>query len=212
MLTMPRDNDNDKRSIHGERQERGPPNACLLQPQFLRIRFRCRSAASGRPSRVPRLDGANCSRPVAPICCCRHYQSRLSLICAAKGGASRPRVRRRFWTASTTSAGSRVETEEELLAWLRGILLHSCSMFDRRYSPGGQRQIARETSLENWRRRVQRSSARLPASAPSPSWHAVAGRRRCVGRSHRSLPDDCRRIIVLIHLEDLSFAAGCRRR
>jgi RNA polymerase sigma-70 factor (ECF subfamily) len=143
---------------------------------------------------------------------CRAYlllvaNRELSLDLRAKGGAS-DLVQETFLDGQRDFSRFQGETEEELLAWLRGILLHKLSMFDRHYRQAAKRQIARETSLENSRRSGQAALA-LSASAPSPSWHAVAREEAdALDEAIARLPDDCRRIIVLIHLEGLSFAAA----
>ena len=91
---------------------------------------------------------------------------------------------------------------------MRGILLHKLSTFDRYYRQAAKRQISRETSLETSRGSGPAARA-LAACTPSPSWHAVAREEAdALDEAIARLPDDCRRIIVLIHLEDLSFAAA----
>jgi RNA polymerase sigma-70 factor (ECF subfamily) len=125
----------------------------------------------------------------------------------AKGGAS-DIVQETFLDGHRNFSRFKGETEEELLAWLRGILLNNLSMFDRYYRQAAKRQIARETSLETSRRSGPGALA-LSASAPSPSWHAVAREEAdALDEAIARLPDDCRRIILLIHLDNLSFAAA----
>ena len=125
----------------------------------------------------------------------------------AKGGPS-DLVQDTFLHGHRNFGRFKGETKEELLAWLRGILLNNLSNFDRHYRQTAKRKIACERSLE-----ASRNSGLgelvLQASTPSPSWHAVA--REEVGSLREAiarLPDDCRRIIVLIHQENLSFTAA----
>jgi RNA polymerase sigma-70 factor, ECF subfamily len=125
----------------------------------------------------------------------------------AKGGAS-DLVQETFLDGHRHFSRFKGETEEELLAWLRGILLNNLSMFDRYYRQAAKRRIAREASLERSRESGQEALS-LSASTPSPSWHVVAREEAdALDEAIARLPDDCRRIIVLIHLENLSFAAA----
>jgi RNA polymerase sigma-70 factor, ECF subfamily len=125
----------------------------------------------------------------------------------AKGGAS-DLVQDTFLDGHRDFRQFKGETEEELLAWLRGILLHKLSKFDRYYRQAAKRQIACETSLERSRGSGPGALA-LPSSTPSPSWHAVAREEAdSLDQAIARLPDDCRRVLVLIHLENLSFAVA----
>jgi RNA polymerase sigma-70 factor, ECF subfamily len=143
---------------------------------------------------------------------CRAYlllvaNRELSADLRAKGGAS-DIVQETFFDGQRDFSRFKGETEEELLAWLRGILLHKLSMFDRYYRQAAKRQIARETPLETSHGKSQAALA-LPASTPSPSWHAVAREEAAaLDEAIARLPDECRRIITLINLEDFSFAAA----
>lgn len=125
----------------------------------------------------------------------------------AKGGAS-DLVQETFLDGHRNFGRFKGETEEELLAWLRGILLNNLSTFDRYYRQAAKRQIARETSLERSRKDGQAALA-LPAATASPSWQVVArDEADALDQAIARLPDDCRRIIVLIHVEYHSFAAA----
>ena len=99
------------------------------------------------------------------------------------------------------------ETEEELLAWLRGILLNNLSNFDRHYRETAKRRIACERPFEA-ARRSGRGQPRADAT-PSPSWNAVAREETdSLERAIVRLPVDYARIIILIHRENLSFLAA----
>jgi RNA polymerase sigma-70 factor, ECF subfamily len=143
---------------------------------------------------------------------CRAYlllvaNRELAVDLRAKGGAS-DLVQETFLDGHRNFSRFQGETEEELLAWLRGILLNNLSMFDRSYRQAAKRQIARETPLERSRGNGHAALV-LPASIPSPSWHAVAREEAdALDDAIARLPDDCRRIILLIHLENLSFTAA----
>jgi RNA polymerase sigma-70 factor, ECF subfamily len=125
----------------------------------------------------------------------------------AKGGPS-DLVQDTFLHGHRNFSRFKGETKEELLFWLRGILLNNLSNFNRHYRRTAKRKIACETSLEA-SRHSGLGELVLPASTPSPSWHAVA--REEVGSLREAilrLPDDYRRIIVLIHRDNLSFVAA----
>ena len=117
---------------------------------------------------------------------------------APKGGAS-DLVQETFLDGQRNFGRFKGETEAELLAWLRGILLNNLAIFDRRYRQTAKRQIARETSLESSRGRAAELSVAAPASAELA--RRRPGRSRGVRRPSLAWPADYRRIIVLVHLE-----------
>jgi RNA polymerase sigma-70 factor (ECF subfamily) len=99
------------------------------------------------------------------------------------------------------------DTEAELLAWLRRILLCNISDFNRRYVQTTKRQIAREIPLEF--DGVSRAARKEVATARSAtaSWQAVVREEaEAVEQAIRRLPDDYRRVIILVHREHRSFA------
>jgi RNA polymerase sigma-70 factor (ECF subfamily) len=96
-------------------------------------------------------------------------------------------------------------TGEELLAWLRRLLLHNLADCTRRYRDTAKRDAAHEVSLD-----AGGSSAAgargLPAGGSSPSAHLQAEEqadalRQALGR----LPDDYQRVIRLRYREQRSF-------
>jgi RNA polymerase sigma-70 factor (ECF subfamily) len=140
---------------------------------------------------------------------CRHYLLRIAqqeLIpnLRAKGGAS-DLVQLTFLEAQRDFAKFHGQTEGELRAWLRRLLLDNLANFTRRYRDTAKRQAGRETPLDAG------SSADPPAGAPyaatpSPSTEAMAHERaEALHRALARLPDDYRRVITLRHLEERSF-------
>jgi RNA polymerase sigma-70 factor (ECF subfamily) len=95
-------------------------------------------------------------------------------------------------------------TSEELLAWLRQLLLHNVADFTRRYRDTAKRGAGREVPLE-----AGSSSSPGPepcADTPSPSQEAIANEEaeRFAG-ALKQLPDDYRQVILLRYQEQHSF-------
>jgi len=97
------------------------------------------------------------------------------------------------------------ETEAELLAWLRQLLLHRVGKLRRRYRDTQKRRLAREVALGS-----DDSSSGLAggltADTPSPSGQAMEHEQdevlqAALGR----LPEDYRRVITLRYEEQLPF-------
>ncbi len=113
----------------------------------------------------------------------------------AKGGAS-DLVQETFLEAQRDFDRFQGTTAEELLAWLRRLLLNNVADFTRRYRDTAKRGAAREVSLG-----ADPSGALhagLATAGPSPSDQAVANEqaerfRRVLG----GLPEDYRRVILL---------------
>src|SRR5262249_23830623 len=140
---------------------------------------------------------------------CRRYllriaQQELDPDLRAKGGAS-DLVQLTFLEAQRDFARFHGETESELRAWLRRLLLDNLANFTRRYRDPAKRQARREVRLD------ADSSADSPAGAlyattPSPSAEALAQERaETLRRALERLPDDYCRVITLRHLEKRSF-------
>lgn len=99
-------------------------------------------------------------------------------------------------------------THDDLVIWLRGILLHNVSDFHDRYCAAGKRCVFRETSLD----RIAVGTERLTSAEPSPSSHArLAERERLVREAIAQLPADYAEVILLRHFEHLAFAAVAAR-
>ena len=123
----------------------------------------------------------------------------------AKGGAS-DLVQDTFLEGDRNFGRFKGDTEAELLAWLRGILLNNLASFERRYRQTAKRTIAREMPLD-LSRRSGGGEVPVAATTPPPSWHAVAREEaEALELAIARLPPDCGRIIVLVYRENLSFA------
>jgi RNA polymerase sigma-70 factor (ECF subfamily) len=97
------------------------------------------------------------------------------------------------------------DTEAELLAWLRQLLLHRVGKLRRRYRDTQKRRLAREVALGG-----DDSSSGLAgglmAEMPSPSGQAMEHEQdEVLQAALERLPDDYRRVITLRYQEQLSF-------
>ena len=97
-------------------------------------------------------------------------------------------------------------TEEELLAWLRQIMASKLANLARRYVAAGRAVNLERQMADDLDRSSMSLSAVLQADGSSPSAHA-ARREQAVllADALERLPDDYREVIVLRHLEELSF-------
>jgi len=120
----------------------------------------------------------------------------------AKGGAS-DLVQETFLNAHRHFDRFHGETEGELLAWLRQLLLNNLASF-RRLFVAGKRRVGREVTLD---RSGSSSPVReISASAPSPSEQALGHERdQSLQCALERLPDDYRRVLTLRHIEGHSF-------
>ena len=122
----------------------------------------------------------------------------------AKGGAS-DLVQETFLEAQRDFARFQGNTEAELLAWLRCVLLNIVSNFGRHYRATGKREVGREVQLD----RSDSSKAGEPgfvANMPSPSMEAMAREQgEAVSRALERLPEDYRRVITLRNQERREF-------
>jgi RNA polymerase sigma-70 factor (ECF subfamily) len=104
-------------------------------------------------------------------------------------------------------------SEEEFLAWLRGILAHVLADQIRRYHGTERRDPNLERALESeLDRSSERFGAMLVEPASSPSQRAIRHERavRLSGVLER-LPPDSREVLLLRHFQDLSFPEIARR-
>jgi RNA polymerase sigma-70 factor (ECF subfamily) len=122
----------------------------------------------------------------------------------AKGGAS-DLVQETFLDAQRDFARFQGQSEEELLAWLRQVLVHKMANFRRHYRQTGKRNVAREIALQagdasnSWQPGVA-------ADEPTPSRHAAAKEKtQALEEALARLPDDYRLVILLRHDEAQSF-------
>ena len=97
------------------------------------------------------------------------------------------------------------DTEAELLAWLRQLLLHRVGKLRRRYRDTQKRRLAREVALGG-DDSTDGPAGGLAANTLSPSGQAMEHEedqalREALGR----LPEDYRRVITLRYQEQLPF-------
>jgi RNA polymerase sigma-70 factor (ECF subfamily) len=140
---------------------------------------------------------------------CRDYllliaQQEMDPNLRAKGGAS-DIVQETFLEAQRAFENFKGNSDEELRAWLRRILLNNLGDFRRRYRESDMRAIAREVGLG-----ADGSSAgvgaNLPADGSTPSRHAVEQEATdLLMQAIDRLPDDYRQAILLRYREELSF-------
>jgi RNA polymerase sigma-70 factor (ECF subfamily) len=120
----------------------------------------------------------------------------------AKGGAS-DLVQETFLKAHRHFNRFHGETERELLAWLRQLLLNNLVSF-RRLFVAGKRRVGREVTLD-----LGGSSSpirELRAQTPSPSEQVVGHERdQALENAFRRLPDDYRQVLVLRYVEGRTF-------
>ena len=114
-------------------------------------------------------------------------------------------VQETFVEAQRDFGQFRGDTEAELLAWLRQLLLHRVGKLRRRYRDTQKRRLSREVALGG-----DDSSggpaAGLTADTPSPSGQAMENERdEALQAALGRLPEDYRRVITLRYEEQLPF-------
>jgi RNA polymerase sigma-70 factor (ECF subfamily) len=140
---------------------------------------------------------------------CRAYLLRianegLSDDLQAKGGAS-DLVQETFLEAHRDFARFEGNTEAELLAWLRCLLLNNVANFARCYRTTGKRQVGREVRLESGDS-SRSEGVGFIADTSSPSTEAMAHEKaEAVARALERLPEDYRRVITLRNHERREF-------
>ncbi|MDB5352194.1 MAG: sigW 16 [Planctomycetota bacterium] len=121
-----------------------------------------------------------------------------------KGGAS-DLVQETFLEAQRDFAQFRGESESELLAWLRRLLLNNMANFHRHYKETDKRRASLEVGLGG------DDSARGPGpmlsdGAPTPSVQMMADEQvQELRRAMDKLPEDQRQILALRYQEGRSF-------
>lgn len=97
------------------------------------------------------------------------------------------------------------ESEEELVAWLRQILLHNLANVSRSYRATGKRSLERELSLDG-SKAASALAHGLTTDTPSPSEHALANEQaEQVEKALARLPEHYQQVIRLRHREAKSF-------
>jgi RNA polymerase sigma-70 factor (ECF subfamily) len=101
-------------------------------------------------------------------------------------------------------------TEQELLAWLRQILVNNLAKFVEQHMLAARRDVRREVSIERLGAALEQSTvqlaALLPANSKSPSM-AVQDREEAVVLADRlaQLPPSYREVLVLRNLQGMPF-------
>ena len=122
----------------------------------------------------------------------------------AKGGAS-DLVQETFLEAQKDFAHFQGNSEDELRAWLRQILLHNLANFTRRYRATAKRRLGREVALGVTGSSADREGG-LIAGALSPSGLAMQEEQaQALRRALERLPDDYRQVILLHYQEQRPF-------
>src|SRR5438128_1632994 len=122
-------------------------------------------------------------------------------------------VQETFLQAHRDFGQFRGTTEEELIGWLRQILAHSLAMCMRRYYGTQRRNVRLERELAG---ELDQSSQVLDhgllARSSSPS-HQAARREQAVllADALGQLPEDYREVIILRHMEGLTFPEVAQR-
>jgi RNA polymerase sigma-70 factor (ECF subfamily) len=122
----------------------------------------------------------------------------------AKGGAS-DLVQETFLEAQRDFDRFLGSSEQELLAWLRLLLLHNVANFTRRYRGTDKRSVGREVGLEGAESPAGRTGE-LATDTPSPSREAMAHEQaENIKQALERLPEDYRRVLVLRNQERRPF-------
>jgi RNA polymerase sigma-70 factor (ECF subfamily) len=128
----------------------------------------------------------------------------------AKGGAS-DLVQETFLEAQQNFLRFRGQSQAELLAWLRRILLSHLANFSRRYRKTGKRRMSSEVRLDQSGSCDGLHDRLAEPGAASPSWCAVAREElEIMERALESLSPDDRAVILLVHRDHLSFVQAAQ--
>jgi RNA polymerase sigma-70 factor (ECF subfamily) len=139
---------------------------------------------------------------------CRGYllliaQQELEPALQAKGGAS-DLVQQTFLEAQRDFVRFHGTTREELLAWMRRLLLNNLANFRRDYRRA-KRRATREVTLPGGDS-GSRPIDGLPAGTPTPSVEVMRDeQKQALDRAMERLPEDYRCIIQLRYREERSF-------
>src|SRR5262245_17183074 len=139
---------------------------------------------------------------------CRGYllsvaEGELAPELRAKGGAS-DLVQETLLEAYRDFPRFHGRTEDELLAWLRRLLLNNLADFTRQYRATGKRQLDREVAPAGDPSAVPGGG--LAATGPTPSSEVAAGEQaEAVLRVLARLPEEYRRGIVLRYQDGRPF-------
>ena len=145
---------------------------------------------------------------------CRGYllliaQQELDQDLRAKGGAS-DLVQETFLKAHRHFGRFHGSTEEELLAWLRRMLLNNLADFRRLYRATDKRRSAREVALQTGDSSFERGGG-LAAAVPTPSKAVMSQEQTAVLQEViDALPEDYRQVLRLRQEEKTFEEIGSR--
>jgi RNA polymerase sigma-70 factor (ECF subfamily) len=140
---------------------------------------------------------------------CRGYlhllaQRELDPDLRAKGSAS-DLVQETFLEAQKDFHQFHGNSEEELKAWLRQLLLNNMANFTRRFRTTGKRQVSREVKIEAGGSSADRAG-NLTADVMSPSGLAMEHEQaQALQVALERLPEDYRQVILLRYQEQRPF-------
>lgn len=139
---------------------------------------------------------------------CRAYllliaNQHLAPVLRGKAGGS-DLVQETFLEAQHDFGQFQGRTRDDLLAWLRGILLHNLADFNRRFRSTAARQIAQERDLDA--PEIRELHQKLVADTPGPPERAAAAEEiERLRQKVVALPEDYRQVLMLRHVEGRSF-------
>lgn len=152
-----------------------------------------------------------------------HYRNYLSLLARTQLDLHLKRrlnpsdiVQETFVNALQHFPQFRGQSEQELLAWLRQILLRNLAGALKREVRAKKRNVRREISLDSYMASLERSTARVeaalagPESTPSSKASRLEQFARLADRMAR-LPEHYREVIVLRSLNSLTWAEVSQR-
>jgi RNA polymerase sigma-70 factor (ECF subfamily) len=146
---------------------------------------------------------------------CRRYlllvaERNLDPVLRSKGGAS-DLVQETFLEAHRQFGRFHGTSQDELLAWLRRMLLFNVGDFSRRYLATSKRGVGREMTLEGEGSRVGIAGI-LAGSTLSPSGIAMEHEQAyALARALERLPEDYRQVVILRYQDGLTFEEIGRR-
>jgi RNA polymerase sigma-70 factor, ECF subfamily len=177
-----------------------------------------RPAAEGSPVTLECLQAARAGSTAALgqlMEMCRQYllgvaNGELESQLQAKAGAS-DLVQDAFLEAQRIFSRFQGETSQELLAWLRAILLNKLADFNRAYRGTDKRQVAREMAIDGG------PTPSAPGLQPAANVATPSGivaqdeEAQAVQRALDRLPDHYRQVILWRQWEDMPFEEIARR-
>lgn len=115
-------------------------------------------------------------------------------------------VQQTFMEANKDIASFRGQSEAELIAWLRRILLNNLANFRRQYRSGGKRDVGREVPTNTGNSSVVGVGELRTQDASPSSLTAAREQTERLGQAMARLSDDHRQAIEMRHQQNQSFA------